>query len=128
MIYAKTKGIKISVNPVFTGTQTRHKQIHYLFDYYISIENLSNSTVQLKSRFWMIFDSLHHTEIVEGPGVIGMQPVLKSGERHSYRSHCVLLSNCGAMKGYYSMTNLETDQNFRVTIPLFQLQTDSFLN
>lgn len=128
MTCAVTNGIKISVNTLFTGLQERNEQSHYLFDYYISIENLSNDTVQLYSRHWEIYDSLNHNEIIEGPGVIGLQPVLKQGDKHAYRSHCVLLSNCGSMKGYYNMINLKTKDIFKVTIPLFQLQTEVLLN
>ncbi|MGY5351904.1 Co2+/Mg2+ efflux protein ApaG [Wenyingzhuangia sp. IMCC45533] len=128
MTEATTHGIKVSVNSVFCGVQERSQQKHYLFDYYISVENLSASTVQLHSRHWEIYDSLNHTEIVEGEGVIGIQPILKSGEKHSYKSHCILLSNCGSMKGHYNMLDLDKSINFKVKIPKFQLQTESILN
>ncbi|MDO3695871.1 Co2+/Mg2+ efflux protein ApaG [Wenyingzhuangia sp. chi5] len=128
MTEATTQGIKISVNTVFCGVQERNQQKHYLYDYYISIENLSPHTVQLFSRHWEIYDSLNHTEIVEGDGVVGIQPILKSGEKHAYKSHCILLSNCGSMKGYYTMLNLDEKKTFRVTVPSFQLQTKSIMN
>ncbi|NJB84074.1 Co2+/Mg2+ efflux protein ApaG [Wenyingzhuangia aestuarii] len=128
MTEATTQGIKISVNSVFCGVQERNQQKHYLFDYYIIIENLSPDTVQLFSRHWEIYDSLNQTEVVEGEGVIGIQPVLRSGERHAYKSHCILLSNCGSMKGYYTMLNLDKKSTFKVEVPKFQLQTDSILN
>ncbi len=128
MTEATTKGIKISVNAVFCGVQERNQQKHYLYDYYIVIENQSSSTVQLTSRHWEIYDSLNYTEIVKGEGVIGLQPILKSGERHAYKSHCILLSNCGSMKGFYNMLNLESNSYFRVQIPKFQLQTSVILN
>lgn len=123
-----TQGIKISVKTNFCGVQERNRQQHYLFDYYITIENLSPHTVQLYSRHWEIYDSLNHTEIVEGDGVIGQQPVLKSGEKHAYKSHCILLSNCGSMKGFYNMVNLDERLSFRVEVPSFQLLTESVLN
>ncbi|NIJ43569.1 ApaG protein [Wenyingzhuangia heitensis] len=128
MTEATTQGIKISVNSVFCGMQERNQQKHYLFDYYIIIENLSPNTVQLFSRHWEIYDSLNQTEIVEGEGVVGIQPILKSGERHAYKSHCILLSNCGSMKGYYNMLDLDKKTTFKVEVPRFQLQTDSILN
>ena len=128
MTYAITQGIKISVNSIFCGVQERNQQEHYLFDYYIRIENLSEYTVQLHSRHWEIYDSLNQTEIVQGPGVIGMQPILKSGEKHAYKSHCILLSNCGSMKGHFNMLNLDNKTSFKAQIPHFQLQTESILN
>lgn len=123
-----TSGVKISVNSVFCGMQERNHNKHFLFDYYIVIENLSPSTVQLLARHWEIYDSLNYTEVVKGDGVIGLQPILKSGEKHAYKSHCILLSNCGSMKGYYTMVDLKSNQIFKVKIPKFQLQTETILN
>jgi len=128
MFEATTQGVKISVNPVFLGIQNRNNQQHFIFEYYIVIENLSADTIQLFSRHWKIYDSLYQTEIVEGEGVIGIQPVLKSGEKHAYKSNCILLSNCGSMKGYYTMLNLTTKNTFNVEVPNFQLQTKAILN
>ena len=125
---AVTKGIKISVNTIFNGLQERNNRSHYLFSYYITIENISNNTVQLFSRRWNIFDSLNETEIVEGEGVIGQQPILQPGEKHTYRSHCILLSSCGAMAGHYNMIDMDRNTLFRVKIPTFQLNTASLLN
>lgn len=125
---AVTKGIKISVNTLFNGLQERNNRSHYLFSYYITIENMSEDTVQLFSRRWNIYDSLNETEIVEGEGVIGQQPVLEPGQKHTYRSHCILLSNCGSMAGYYNMLNLDEETSFRVKIPTFQLNTQAILN
>ena len=128
MAHATTQDIKITVNSIFCGTQERNQQNHYLFDYYIRIENFSKHTIQLHSRHWEIYDSLNQTEVVEGNGVIGMQPVLKPGEKHAYRSHCILISNCGSMKGHFNMINLDNKTIFKVQIPHFQLQTESILN
>lgn len=128
MIEAITQGVKISVKPIFLGIQNRNKQEHFFFEYYIVIENISTDTIQLFSRHWEIYDSLSQTEIVEGEGVIGIQPVLESGQKHAYKSNCILLSNCGSMKGYYTMLNLTTKNTFNVEIPKFQLQTESILN
>ena len=62
----------------------------YAFGYMITIENQSNDSVQLKSRFWEIKDALNNTEYVTGEGVIGKKPVLKPGESHTYKSGCLL--------------------------------------
>jgi ApaG protein len=128
MIETTTQGIKISVTTVFCGIQEHNQQKHYLYDYYISIENLSPHTVQLSSRHWEIYDSLNHTEIIEGEGVVGVQPIIKPTEKHTYKSHCILLSNCGSMKGYYTMLNLDETKKFKAMIPSFQLLTKTVLN
>lgn len=123
-----TNGIKISVVPNFEGSTLRNYKLHYLFSYEITIENLTNSAVKLISRKWLIFDSSRKTEVVEGKGVIGRQPVIKPSEKHTYTSNCYLTSPNGAMKGYYNMLNLATNSNFKVKIPTFQLMVPSTYN
>ena len=128
MIEAITQGIKVSVKTVFCGIQERNQQKHFLYDYYICIENLSEETVQLHTRHWEVFDSLNGPEFIDGEGVVGQQPILKANEKHTYKSHCILRSNCGSMKGHYNMINIDQKKTFRATIPTFQLQTNSILN
>lgn len=128
MAESTTQGIKISVKTIFCGLQERNHQKHYLYDYYVTIQNLSSDTVQLHSRYWEIYDSLNQTEIVKGDGVIGLQPILEPNQSHTYKSHCILLSNCGSMKGYYNMIDLDHKKYFKVKIPKFQLQTTCILN
>ncbi|MDD7914943.1 Co2+/Mg2+ efflux protein ApaG [Polaribacter ponticola] len=123
MIQQVTKGIKISVKTKFNGTSFRNNRLYYVFAYFITIENKSSETVKLTHRMWEIFDSLNNTEIVNGEGVIGQTPILKPNDNYSYSSGCFLESNIGAMRGYYSMENLETFQKFKVIIPTFQLST-----
>lgn len=123
-----TKGIKIAVKTTFNGVVYRGYQQYHSFSYYILIENNSKDTVKLITRFWEIFDALNHTEYVEGEGVIGETPVLKPNERYNYRSNCFLLSTTGAMQGNYKMTNMETSEEFLVTIPTFQLTSTPTLN
>ena len=128
MVQQVTKGIKISVETKFTGTTYRNYRLYYAFSYAVTIENQSNDSVQLLSRRWKIFDSLNHTEVVQGAGVVGKKPVLKPGEIHTYSSGCLLTSPLGAMQGHYGMVNLTTTKKFRVTIPSFKLSAHFALN
>ena len=107
MINQITKGIKISVDTKYKGTNYRNNRLHHIFGYIITIENKSTETVKLTDRFWTIFDTLNNTEIVSGEGVVGQTPVLKPNERYNYRSNCFLLSTTGAMQGNYKMKNIE---------------------
>ena len=120
MVQQVTNGIKISVISNFEGTSYRNYKLYYGFSYQVTIENQSNDTVQLLERHWKIFDSLNHTEIVEGSGVIGQKPVLKPAQIHTYGSNCFLSSPIGAMHGYYKMINFTTSKIFKVYIPTFQ--------
>ena len=123
-----TKGIKISVETTFKGTSLSNHTLYYAFSYAITIENKSNETVQLTDRYWEIFDSLNQIEVVAGEGVVGQSPILKPSEKYTYSSGCFLTSNMGAMRGFYSMTNQETFDQFRVMIPTFQLTNPLLLN
>lgn len=123
-----TKGIKISVETHFEGMFYKNYKMHYAFGYRITIENQSNDSVQLKSRFWEIKDVLNKTETVSGEGVIGKQPVLKPGETYTYQSGCLLTGPFGAMKGHYNMVNFTTQKKFNVNIPSFKLSATYALN
>ncbi|HKJ49163.1 MAG TPA: Co2+/Mg2+ efflux protein ApaG [Christiangramia sp.] len=123
-----TKGIKISVETHFEGMFYKNYKMHFAFGYRITIENQSNDSVQLKSRFWEIKDALNHTETVSGDGVIGKQPVLEPGEIYTYKSGCLLTGPFGAMKGHYDMVNFSTGKKFNVSIPSFKLSATYALN
>ncbi|MAN27849.1 MULTISPECIES: Co2+/Mg2+ efflux protein ApaG [Mesonia] len=128
MIQQVTRGIKISVKTSFQGTFLKNYQMHFAFSYEITIENQSNDSVQLNSRFWKIKDSLNKTTTVSGEGVIGKKPVLKPGESHTYSSGCSLSSPFGAMSGHYNMINFTSTRKFKVSIPSFKLSAPFALN
>src|SRR5690606_19145987 len=128
MVQQVTQGIKISVKTEYEGTFYKDSKVQYAFSYSVTIENKGKDTVQLSSRYWKIKDSLYHTEVVEGEGVIGETPILLLGEKHSYTSGCLLRSPRGAMRGHYNMVNLAMSQGFKVPIPLFNLSAPFSMN
>lgn len=128
MIQQVTKGIRISVETHFEGMFYKNYKMHFAFGYQIKIENQSNDSVQLKSRFWNIKDSLNEPETVSGEGVIGKKPVIKPGESHTYQSGCLLTGPFGSMSGHYNMENFTTSKNFKVNIPSFKLCAPYALN
>ena len=110
-----TKGIKISVSTEYQPAYSSPMQFHYVFTYRITIENLSDQTIQLMNRHWYIHDANRSMKEVEGDGVVGQQPVLEPGESHNYVSGCNLKSGIGKMYGtsthhtaslFYSSMNL----------------------
>ena len=121
MVEQITKGIKITIRTDFNGSSYRNNRLYYIFAYHITIENNSPQTIQLKERYWNIYDSLQKIEIVTGEGVIGQTPFLRPSESYSYSSGCFLESTIGAMKGYYVMIDVHTFEEFKVYIPTFQL-------
>ena len=126
MVQQVTKGIKVTVRTQFEGSYFQDLKERYAFSYLVSIENCSEIEVQLTSRYWLIKDALNHTEVVEGPGVIGLQPIIPPGGRHQYSSGCVLVSPYGSMQGHYVMN--VSDKELKVGIPLFKLHAPFAMN
>ena len=123
-----THGIRITVETKFQTEQSVAEQNHYLFLYFITIENKSDVTVQLISRHWDIFDSGTEYSEVNGEGVVGEKPVLEPGETFEYESTCNLSSDIGKMKGTYLMERKIDKAQFYVTIPEFELIAPHRLN
>jgi ApaG protein len=128
MIQQVTKGIKISVLTKYEGAFLKNNVPHYAFRYTIRIDNQSKDVVQLLNRHWKIMESNRRPHYVEGSGVIGKKPILKSGATHTYQSNCLLTSPIGAMKGYYTMVNFTSTEEFEVEIPVFKLAATFALN
>src|SRR5210317_1805427 len=126
MFHQVTHNIKVSVNTQFKGLYFGGKQPYHNFSYTITIENLSEHTVQLISRYWLIRDALNKIEIVKGLGVIGEQPILKPGEIHQYSSGCLLIAPIGSMEGHYIMRM--TEKELQVNIPNFRLNAPFAIN
>jgi ApaG protein len=123
-----TENISIEVKSRFEPTHSEPEKGHHLFSYEITIKNLSESRVQLLKRKWFINDLCGHKKIVEGDGVIGEQPVLDSGESHTYTSFCDLISGMGNMRGYYVFLRYSDLKEFKVNIPEFSLNVPWVLN
>ena len=128
MIQQVTKGIRISVETRYEGSFLKNSIPNHAFRYLITIENQSKDVVQLIKRHWKIMESTKSTQIVDGPGVVGKKPIMKSGQMVQYESGCILNSPTGAMKGFYTMINHSSAKEFEVEVPVFQLDTPFSLN
>ena len=123
-----TNGIKISVKTAYQPEHSTPNRQQYIHAYQITIENLSNTTVQLLRRHWIIVDSNGVRREVEGEGVRGQQPILMPGQRHQYNSWSPLLTDIGKMYGSFQMVRKLDSRKFRVRIPEFQLIAPFKLN
>jgi len=129
MIYtATTHSVKVSVKAKFESHLSDPSKSNNIFTYYVVIENMGSSTVQLLKRHWKILDNLHPLREIKGPGVIGEQPIIEPGGSHEYESWCNLHSDIGKMWGSYVFQRIETESVFHVEIPEFQLVLPSKLN
>ena len=98
-----TNGIRVQVSSQFLPDRSSPKEEQFVFAYHITITNVGTDVAQLISRHWIITNADGETEEVQGPGVVGEQPMLKPGEHFEYTSFCPLKTNVGTMHGSYTM-------------------------
>ncbi|PTU31437.1 Co2+/Mg2+ efflux protein ApaG [Stenotrophobium rhamnosiphilum] len=122
-----TNGVRIIVQPRYVPEQSEPAESQYLFAYHITIRNEGIDAVQLLSRHWIITNGEGKTDEVRGPGVVGYQPTLKSGEEFQYTSGCPLGTPVGTMHGSFEMTT-ENGEKFDAIINAFRLAVPSALN
>jgi len=116
----RTNGVRIDVETYYVAEKSIPAMNQYLFGYEITITNENPEAVQLLHRHWVITDALGRVEEVKGPGVIGKQPRLKSGDSFTYDSFCPLPTPFGSMRGSYKMMR-DNGEFFEVDVPLFSL-------
>jgi len=93
----------------------------WVFQYTVRITNQGKASVQLMSRHWVITDEAGRVEEVNGPGVVGKQPVLGPSESFKYSSWCPLKTATGQMHGTYEMARTDGSR-FDVEIAPFALR------
>jgi ApaG protein len=116
-----SEGVEVSVETFYQPDYSNPVSGEYMFAYRITIDNHNNFPVKLHRRHWHIFDSNGSYREVEGEGVVGVQPVLNTGERYQYVSGCNLRTEMGKMHGTYNMENLNNKEIFEVNIPIFEM-------
>jgi ApaG protein len=117
---ATTHGVTVRVAPRYLPDQSDPRAPRHVWSYHVRIENGGDAAVQLRSRHWRITDALGRSESIEGPGVIGQQPVIEPGMAFDYVSGVPLATASGSMHGSYHMTG--TRGGFDVDIPAFRLE------
>ncbi|MGE5515334.1 MAG: Co2+/Mg2+ efflux protein ApaG [Bacteroidota bacterium] len=117
-----TRGITVTVQPVYLDDQSSPAEGHYVWAYRVRIENHGAETVQLKSRHWKITDALGRMQEVQGAGVVGEQPVLQPGQSYEYTSGTPLTTPSGIMMGTYQMES-DGGETFDIGIPAFSLDS-----
>ncbi|MBI1266764.1 MAG: Co2+/Mg2+ efflux protein ApaG [Cryomorphaceae bacterium] len=128
MNIAVTEGIQVVVETYYNAAFSDPKLNHFLFGYKISISNLGTDPVKLLDRHWDIVDGAGFIREVDGPGVIGLQPVIQPNTTFSYESACDFTTPIGNMSGYYVMRNHISRERIQVQIPLFIMEVPWLLN
>src|SRR6202521_2220293 len=92
---AMTRSIRVRIQAQYDPSRSSPPQSQWFFLYTVNITNESPDTVQLVSRHWVITDGTGKVEEVQGPGVVGKQPVLAPGQSFEYTSGCPLTTPFG---------------------------------
>ena len=116
---ATTRDICVRVRARFSPEHSQPSR--WFFLYTISIANEGAETVQLLTRHWIIRDATGRIEEVNGPGVVGEQPVIEPGDSYEYTSGCPLPTPFGSMEGTYQLVS-EGGLQFDATIAEFMLR------
>jgi ApaG protein len=123
---AVTEGIRVTVEARYLEEHSSPEESRYAFAYFVTIANEGHGRAQLRRRHWIITDGNGKVEEVEGPGVVGEQPILDRGDVHRYSSGCVLTTPVGTMEGTYEMHDAD-GRIFQAQIPRFPLHVPGTL-
>ena len=122
-----THDILISVKPTYIHAESFPHKSQFVYKYHIQIENFSTIDIQLLSRKWIIKNGFLDTRIVEGKGVVGVQPIIKSGTLFSYNSWCPLDTPIGSMSGTFICQSMSECFMLELAVPQFILVADFML-
>jgi ApaG protein len=112
--------ISILVTPEYLEEQSLPEKNQYTFAYHIRIENHGQEPAKLLSRHWIITDGNAQVKEIQGPGVVGEQPLIDPGKSYEYTSGVTLETQVGTMEGSYQMVS-NTEEQFDAPIPPFRL-------
>jgi ApaG protein len=122
-----THGIRVQVTSFYDAERSSPQENYYFFAYQVRISNTGPETAQLMSREWIITDANGEVQKVQGPGVVGEQPVLAPGDAFEYTSFCPLTTPVGAMQGSYRMMS-SSGESFDAEIAPFSLAVPNAVN
>jgi ApaG protein len=122
-----TRGIRVQVESFYDEDRSAPQENYYFFAYQVRISNVGEEPAQLVSRDWIITDATGSQQRVQGPGVVGEQPLLAPGESFEYTSFCPLSTPVGSMHGTYRMV-LQNGESFDAVIAPFSLAVPHSVN
>ena len=123
---ATTRGIHVAVRSRYVPERSK-PGLGWFFAYTVTIANRGTETARLVSRHWVITYANGQVEEVNGPGVVGEQPILAPGESFEYTSACPLPTPFGTMHGSYQMVTGEGER-FDAEIAPFTLAEPHAVN
>lgn len=116
--------IKILATSRYLDDQSEPEENQYVWAYRVQIENLSDRSVQMRTRHWIITNALGMVQEVHGAGVVGHLPVIEPGGRFDYESGTPLRTANGIMHGAFRFLVLGPGMVIKVPVPGFSLDSD----
>src|SRR5688500_12577160 len=117
--YRESHGIRVTVRPTYLPEQSRPHARHYVFAYYVRIENVGKQPAQLLSRRWRSHDSIGADSHEAGEGGTGARPCTGPGKLDELPSLATLRSPSGHMEGDYHFVRTG-GSSFDALIPRFE--------
>lgn len=114
------KDISIEADSTYIESNSNPVKSRFVFAYTITITNRGSLDVQLLHRHWLITDANGKIHEVNGEGVVGKQPLIRTGEIFSYSSWTAIETPTGVMQGSYHMRS-ELGEEFNTPVPAFSL-------
>ena len=75
--------VEVTVQTRYLPEQSDPQKKRFAFAYTISIRNQGSVAAQLLHRHWLITDGNNKQQRVDGPGVVGEQPLIEPGNEHT---------------------------------------------
>lgn len=114
------KGLKVVLDRlVYHQDSSLPAKAPHAFIYFLTIQNLSDRTVTLLGRKWIIITNDGNTEIVEGDQIVGKTPTLAPGEAFSYNSYHATSVSSTASGSFHGVDQF--NQPIWVAIPPFEM-------
>lgn len=110
-------GLRANLDKLVYFRNTTDKQPNdtpHAFIYFITINNLSDSTISLRGRRWVLHADNGHRHIIEGEGIVGKEPTLAPGESFSYNSYHMTHSQCIATGSFHGVDSFGNHIHLRI--------------
>lgn len=120
-------GIRVHVQATWLPEHSSLPDRRFAFSYNVTITNEGEVPATLLARHWVITDGDGGVEHVRGPGVVGYQPALRSGQSFTYTSGAILRTPDGMMHGEYLFARPDGTR-FEAEIPPFALAVPEHLH
>lgn len=115
-----TRGITVTVRPIYLDEPSDLLEREFSFGYAISIENTGTNEIQVLRRRWIIEEADGSRQDVTGEGNLRRHPVIAPGETLVHDGSCTIESFNGTVEGNYLVQRADGEQ-FRVSVPPFPL-------